>query len=65
MAGTCVPQPLVLPLQDVQVNATVADSFMTGIPAQVGTPPQDIVLLPWPFVFFSRLISRIMSLILD
>ncbi|KIV90889.1 hypothetical protein PV10_05493 [Exophiala mesophila] len=48
MAGTCVPQPLVLPLRDVQVNATVTDSFMTGIPAQVGTPPQDIVLLPWP-----------------
>lgn len=39
--------PLALPITDVQVLPSIPDSFMRGIPARIGTPPQDIVLLPW------------------
>ncbi|KAM7194042.1 Aspartic peptidase domain containing protein [Naviculisporaceae sp. PSN 640] len=39
--------PLALPITDVQVLPSVGDSFMRGIPARIGTPPQDIVVLPW------------------
>ncbi|KAH7182013.1 aspartic peptidase domain-containing protein [Fusarium sp. MPI-SDFR-AT-0072] len=46
-ASSCDAEPLVLPLQDVQVLLDVSDSFMKGIPAEIGTPPQNLVLLPW------------------
>ncbi|KAF5538497.1 hypothetical protein FMEXI_9366 [Fusarium mexicanum] len=46
-ASSCDAEPLVLPLQDVQVLPDVANSFMKGIPAKIGTPPQNVVLLPW------------------
>ncbi|KAF5655264.1 hypothetical protein FCIRC_13909 [Fusarium circinatum] len=45
--ASCDAEPLVLPLQDVQVLPDVPSSFMRGIPAKIGTPPQDLVLLPW------------------
>ncbi|KAF5230538.1 hypothetical protein FANTH_13785 [Fusarium anthophilum] len=45
--ASCDAEPLVLPLQDVQVLPDVANSFMKGIPAKIGTPPQNLVLLPW------------------
>ncbi|KAI1018512.1 hypothetical protein LB503_005641 [Fusarium chuoi] len=47
LTSSCDAEPLVLPLQDVQVLPDVADSFMKGIPAKIGTPPQNLVLLPW------------------
>ncbi|VUC33692.1 unnamed protein product [Clonostachys rosea] len=53
LAGTalglpnCDAEPLQLPLQDVQVLSDKKDSFMRGIPAQIGRPVQNIVLLPW------------------
>ncbi|KAM0553327.1 hypothetical protein ACHAPJ_007340 [Fusarium lateritium] len=46
-ASLCDTEPLSLPLRDVQVLPNVKNSFMTGIPAKVGSPEQDIVLLPW------------------
>ncbi|KAM4055245.1 aspartic-type endopeptidase [Hirsutella rhossiliensis] len=46
-SSSCPQQPFQLPIKDVQVYPNVANSFMTGIPAKIGTPSQDIVLLPW------------------
>ncbi|KAI2625072.1 acid protease [Hypoxylon sp. NC1633] len=40
--------PFQLPVRDVQVVPDIPDSFMRGIAATIGTPPQNIVLLPWP-----------------
>lgn len=40
-------EPLVFPITDIQVDPTVRDSFMKGIPAKIGNPPQSIVMLPW------------------
>ncbi|KAI1088798.1 acid protease [Rostrohypoxylon terebratum] len=41
-------RPFQVPIRDVQVIPENPSSFMQGIPATIGTPPQDIVLLPWP-----------------
>ena len=49
-ASSCDAEPLVLPLRDVQVLGDNKQSLMRGIPAEVGTPPQKIVLLPWAYV---------------
>lgn len=46
-ASICDAEPLVLTIQDVQVLPDVQDSYMKGIAAQIGSPAQDIVLLPW------------------
>ncbi|KAF4976241.1 hypothetical protein FZEAL_7063 [Fusarium zealandicum] len=46
-ASPCDTTPLSLPIRDVQVDPQIDDSFMRGIPATVGTPAHDIVLLPW------------------
>lgn len=43
----CDSEPLVLPIKDVQVHPDIDDSFMKGIPAKIGNPPQNIVLMPW------------------
>ncbi|OTA70140.1 acid protease [Hypoxylon sp. EC38] len=40
--------PFQLPIRDVQVLPDIPDSFMKGIAATVGTPPQNIVVLAWP-----------------
>ena len=53
IASSCGPQPFAVPIKDVQVLASIPDSFMRGIPATIGTPEQNIVLAPWPFVIFS------------
>jgi len=48
-AVECSPAKAVaLPIKDVLVDPSIADSFMRGIPARIGSPPQPIVLLPWP-----------------
>jgi hypothetical protein len=39
---------MALPITDTVVDPTIPGSLMRGIPAQIGTPPQDIVVLPWP-----------------
>ncbi|KAI1380999.1 acid protease [Hypoxylon crocopeplum] len=41
-------KPFQLPIRDVQVLPDIPNSFMKGIAATIGTPPQEIVLLPWP-----------------
>ncbi|KAL6920518.1 hypothetical protein FSST1_004544 [Fusarium sambucinum] len=46
-ASSCDAQPLVLPIRDVQILADNEESLMRGIAGQVGTPPQNVVLLPW------------------
>ena len=46
-AASCGPEPFALPIKDVQVRADVPNSLMRGIPAKIGSPEQDIVLLPW------------------
>ncbi|KAF4947653.1 hypothetical protein FSARC_13914 [Fusarium sarcochroum] len=46
-ASLCDTKPLSLPIRDVQILPNVKNSFMTGIPAKVGSREQDIVLLPW------------------
>ena len=52
LASSCEPQPFAVPIKDVQVDASITDSFMRGIPATIGTPEQNILLAPWPFVIF-------------
>ncbi|GKU08597.1 unnamed protein product [Fusarium langsethiae] len=46
-ASHCDTEPLFLPIRDVQVLPNVEKSFMKGIPATIGEPSQNIVLLPW------------------
>ncbi|KAH8666479.1 aspartic peptidase domain-containing protein [Xylariales sp. PMI_506] len=46
-ATSCNFQPVSLPLKDIQVLPDIANSFMRGIPVTIGSPPQDIVVLPW------------------
>ncbi|KAK3945652.1 aspartic peptidase domain-containing protein [Diplogelasinospora grovesii] len=43
----CEVKPLHLPITDIQVLPNISDSFVYGIPASVGTPAENIVLLPW------------------
>ncbi|CAJ2503101.1 Uu.00g104950.m01.CDS01 [Anthostomella pinea] len=50
-------RPLQLPIKDIQVLPKIPDSFMRGIQASIGTPPQDIVVLPWPSVIPYALIK--------
>ncbi|KAH9239395.1 hypothetical protein K456DRAFT_1745551 [Colletotrichum gloeosporioides 23] len=45
--ASCDVEPVALPIQDVQVDPNVPDSYMRGIPAKLGTPSQNIVMLPW------------------
>ncbi|GKT45017.1 uncharacterized protein ColSpa_05198 [Colletotrichum spaethianum] len=45
--ASCDFEPVALPIQDVQVDPDIPNSFMRGIPAKIGTPAQDIVMLPW------------------
>jgi len=40
-------KPIALPLKDVVVDPRIPGSFMRGVPAVLGSPPQPIVLLPW------------------
>ncbi|KAK3684161.1 aspartic peptidase domain-containing protein [Podospora appendiculata] len=40
--------PIALPITDVQVDPAVPHSLMKCIPMRLGTPPQDILVLPWP-----------------
>ncbi|KAH8819858.1 aspartic peptidase domain-containing protein [Xylogone sp. PMI_703] len=44
---SCGSKVVSLPLKDVQVLPDIENSLMRGIPAKVGTPSQDIVVLPW------------------
>ncbi|KAG8669359.1 hypothetical protein FPOAC2_08686 [Fusarium poae] len=46
-ASHCNTEPLSLPIRDVQVLPNVEKSLMKGIPATIGSPSQNIVLLPW------------------
>ncbi|KAK8848342.1 aspartic peptidase domain-containing protein [Apiospora arundinis] len=46
-ASKCYAQPVALPLKDIQVLPKVKGSYMRGIPVKVGTPPQDLVVMPW------------------
>ncbi|KAJ0370495.1 hypothetical protein COL26b_010065 [Colletotrichum chrysophilum] len=45
--ASCDVEPVALPIQDVQVDPNVPDSYMRGMPAKLGTPSQNIVMLPW------------------
>ena len=38
------------PIRDVQVIPEVDDSFIKRIPARIGSPEQDIVIMPWACV---------------
>ncbi len=49
-AVSCNSQPIALPIRDVQVLPNVANSFMKGIPVRVGSPLQDLAVLPWAYV---------------
>ncbi|KAI2473152.1 acid protease [Annulohypoxylon bovei var. microspora] len=40
--------PFQVSIRDIQVIPETPNSLMKGIAATVGTPPQNIVLLPWP-----------------
>jgi hypothetical protein len=42
------PSPLSFPITDTQVDPRVPGSLMRGIPVSIGTPPQKLVMLPWP-----------------
>lgn len=47
-ADMCSEDPVSLPIKTVRVLEDHPDSLMRGIPASLGTPAQDIVMLPWP-----------------
>ncbi len=40
--------PLALPITDTAVDPKIPDSLMRGVLAKIGTPPQNIIVLPWP-----------------
>ncbi|KAH6848028.1 aspartic peptidase domain-containing protein [Chaetomium sp. MPI-CAGE-AT-0009] len=42
------PSPLAFPITDAQVDPRVPGSLLRGIPVNIGTPPQKLVVLPWP-----------------
>ncbi|KAK4200412.1 aspartic peptidase domain-containing protein [Triangularia verruculosa] len=49
LSSGCEPvPPFALPITDIQVNSSITNSFMRGIPMNIGTPPKSIVVLPWP-----------------
>lgn len=50
VSGAACPSasPMAFPITDVAIDPNIPDSLMRGIPARVGTPPQSIVMLPWP-----------------
>ncbi|RSL51171.1 hypothetical protein CEP53_008540 [Fusarium sp. AF-6] len=46
-SSSCDTEPLSLPIRDVQVLPNVEKSLMKGIPTKLGSPTQNVVLLPW------------------
>lgn len=44
------PAPMALPIADTIVDPAIPGSWMRGVRASIGTPAQDIVVLPWPYV---------------
>ncbi|KAK4243460.1 aspartic peptidase domain-containing protein [Corynascus novoguineensis] len=48
VCGGNTPTPMALPITDALVDPDIPDSLLRGIPANVGSPPQSIVVLPWP-----------------
>lgn len=46
-AVNCDASPVSLPIEDLQVVPDISGSFMVGLRATVGSPSQDIVMLPW------------------
>ncbi|QSZ37859.1 hypothetical protein DSL72_008959 [Monilinia vaccinii-corymbosi] len=46
-ATSCSYSAISLPLRDIQVLPDIENSYMRGIPATVGSPAQNIVVLPW------------------
>lgn len=46
-ASQCDAAPIAIPIQDTQVLSDVDGSYMIGMRTQVGSPPQDILMLPW------------------
>jgi hypothetical protein len=46
-ATACNSTPISLPIQDTQVLPDVEGSYMFGIRAQVGSPAQDVLMMPW------------------
>ncbi|KAK5096491.1 hypothetical protein LTR70_001665 [Exophiala xenobiotica] len=49
-AAECTGNVFALPIKDVLVDSSIENSYVIGIPASVGTPEQDVVLLPWASV---------------
>lgn len=47
-SSECDFEPISLALTDVQVLPKVKGSFMRGIRTTIGSPGQEIVMLPWP-----------------
>lgn len=46
----CGAAAISIPLQDTKVLDDVKDSYMIGLRTKLGTPFQDILMLPWPYV---------------
>lgn len=47
-AAQCNVEPQRILIQDTQVLPDVNGSNMIGMRATIGSPPQDILMLPWP-----------------
>lgn len=43
----CNSKPISIPIQDTQVLPSINGSNMIGLRTQVGSPPQDILMIPW------------------
>lgn len=46
-SGNCDAAAISIPIQDTKVLDDVEDSYMIGLRTKLGTPSQDILLLPW------------------
>ncbi|KAL1850732.1 hypothetical protein Daus18300_012810 [Diaporthe australafricana] len=46
-ASGCNSTPISLPIQDTQVLPNIEGSNMYGLRVQIGSPAQDIVMMPW------------------
>ncbi|KAF6809608.1 hypothetical protein CSOJ01_06780 [Colletotrichum sojae] len=47
LASACPLKVEVLPIRDVLADQKILDSFVKGIPSQIGTPAQPVVLMPY------------------
>lgn len=56
-SSSCDAGPISIPIQDTQVLDDVEGSYMIGLRTKLGTPAQDILMLPWAYVMSNKFFS--------